>query len=213
MNESFEKRINGYTDKKLRMIILNPQDYQSEFVEIAKKEFQKRKLFLNEDEIKKLQEKESELEDLKSDNNDFFKFCQAYNENIVDSPSSIQLYSRKHITVISLLFTLFFGGIMIGYNLYVLRKIKEMLLVGITTLVLSAITIGISIAFLSIETYKGREFGFLIAGYLFISKFFVDSIWWNFIGNRIQFKPKSINFYVIFPILIFSILIYYFVIK
>ena len=73
-----------------------------------------------------------------------------------------------------------------------------MILVGITTLVLFVITVGINIAFLSIETYNGREFVFLITGYLFISKFFVDSIWWNFIGDRIKLKQNLINFYVVF---------------
>lgn len=216
MKDSFSKILEKKNDKKLKKIILNPQDYQPEFIELAKKEFEKRYIFLNEDEKIKLKENEKGIEleskNLKKDNKNFARFCRSYKENIVNDTSAPQLYSRKHITIFAILFTSFFGGILLGYNLFVLKKIKELILVLISTLAIAGISVGFAMAVINTDSSNGRGPGYFAAGYLFMNKFIIDTFWWNFIGNRIQFRSKSLRIPVFLSFIIIAILIYLFII-
>ncbi len=213
MNDSFIRIVEKSTDKKLKKIIMNPQNYQEAFIEIAKNEFEKRHLNLNENETKKLKERKKELLNADTDNEKFAVFCQSYKENVIKDTSAPELYSRKLITVFAILFTSFFGGLLFSYNLLILKKFKEIIYVMFVSIVFTTITIGVGFATIGTRTIDAKALGYLTFFYLFGSKFFIDTIWWNFIGIKIQFRLKSLSIPLFLAITISTSLIYFFVIK
>lgn len=198
MENKFTEQVAIYTDARLKEVVMNPQQYQGSLISAAKRELAARGIELSEDEKK--QKDWNKIEQIVDAHRhtDILKYY-GWRYNIVNDPETPELYSRLFIWIVSVFFFNMLGGVLMSMNLHRLHKkeIPQVLLFCLAA----------DIAILLLRKYVGGITLHLVSAYIL-----TDVCWKKYIGMQQKYRPRPIIVLSVILGLIFSALLYYYII-
>lgn len=192
MENEYNHILLNKSDKYLKKILLNYSDYQEEFVRFVEKELNNRGVRLTPEEKGKIElMKISDIEEIKEEKK-YRLFLSDWNFNIVNDNSVPELFSRATVLISTFFFTGLFGGILLMYNLFKIRKLRSIYIVLFISLLFSIIFYFLFNSFEPETFTERRHFTRALFGINgFISYFVYSRLWWKFIGKETKYRAKS----------------------
>ncbi len=185
MNDNFSLRATLKSDEELHYCIDNREKYLPETVEAAVAELQSRGETFSTEELTVIAEDMQARRELAASGTDNLMMYTNETHTQIEDPDAPSFYSKRAILVFSVIFSIFFGSIMLAINVSKTQYRSMAILVALCGL-------GFTIA------------AVLLAGILNLNAFFsvfigwggaylMDSIFWKrYIGNSTLYRVKSI---------------------
>lgn len=186
MDENFKLRAALKTDEELHSCIDNREKYLPETVEAAVDELQHRGIVFSDEELKVIgEDMQARREIAESGTGIFGVFNTGWNNNMVDDPDAPAMFSKRAIFAFSVLFSVFFGSILLAVNVNKTRHRAKLILVLLYGL---AFTLGQG---LLLRAYALDPIISLISS--IIGAYIMDNLFWNnYIGNSTLYKARPI---------------------
>ncbi|MDB5130429.1 MAG: hypothetical protein JWR02_178 [Mucilaginibacter sp.] len=207
MDENFSLRAALKSDEALHSCIDNRDKYLPESVEAAVTELQNRGVVFSDEELKVISEDMQARREIAETGTGIFGiFNTGWNNNMVEDPDAPAFFSKRAIFAFAVLFSVFFGSILLAINV---SKTKNR---GSTILVI-LYGLGFTMAQGVIaRSYHMDPFFSLITS--IAGAYIMDNLFWNrYIGNSTLYKarpiwvPLVIGLAIVIPYLV--IVLYY----
>jgi hypothetical protein len=189
MDINFEEDVKFKSSEELRKIAINFNMYPEALVLASKAELVIRGIEISNEELRQIvdlnkNQKYSSI--LAKDSYKSWNFIYGkWNLNIVDDNNAPQLYSRQVIVILSCLFSVFFGGILLAINIRSVNNKKSIFPVLIYSFVYTGL-----LAFI-LKLLPGSNIALSVylnlLGSMILSNFF----WRKYIGKEFQYRTKS----------------------
>ncbi|WP_428328947.1 hypothetical protein [Mucilaginibacter sp.] len=186
MDDRLKYKISLKSDEELQDYINNREKYLPETIELSVAELQARGIEFTDEELKVIDEDmqaRRQLAETPSNDLNFFRYDQKNNQ--IEDPEAPSYYSKRAIYIFSILFSVFFGSIMLAMNVAKRQSTAKALLVVLFGLGVTAATI-----------ILGEEFNLPTSSGIFISiigAYAMNAIFWkNYIGNNALYRLRPI---------------------
>lgn len=205
MNTDFKNLMVNQSDEGLQKYITNRLKFTPEAVEAAIDEVQRRGISYSEDELNQFrmevqQKRDADLQEVNQEQISVNK----WKRNVVQDESAPEYYSERAIYMFSILFSMFFGAVLLATNLGQSEnkdKIAQVIGFGFGFTALMVLVLS------QFASNSGLTLGFNIVGALILQEF-----WKRNIGKDTKYRAKSIVkpliVSLIIVILIFIALVY-----
>jgi hypothetical protein len=186
MDENFNQRAALKSDEELHSCIDNRDKYLPESVEAAVAELQDRGVVFTDEELKVISEDMQARREIADSGTGIFGiFNTGWNNNMVEDPDAPVFFSKRAIFAFSVLFSVFFGSILLAVNVSKTRNRGSAILVvlyGLGFTMLQGILL---------RSYTLDPILSLISS--IIGAYIMDNLFWSkYIGNSALYKSRPI---------------------
>ncbi|MDB5124699.1 MAG: hypothetical protein JWP94_2828 [Mucilaginibacter sp.] len=186
MDENFNQRAALKSDEELHNCIDNRDKYLPESVEAAVAELQNRGVVFLDEELKVISEDmQARREIAESGTGIFGIFNTGWNNNMVEDPDAPVFFSKRAIFAFSVLFSVFFGSILLAINVSKTKNRGRAILVvlyGLGFTLLQGILL---------RSYPIDPIISLMSS--IIGAYIMDNLFWNrFVGNSTLYRSRPI---------------------
>ncbi len=185
MDENFTLRAALKSDGELHQCIDDREKYLPETVEAAVAELQTRGVEFSEEELNVIAQDMEARRELAASNTDNFVLYSNGKNTQIDDPEAPSYYSKRAILVFSVLFSVFFGSVMLAVNVAKTQNKSMAIWVAVCGL-------GYSVATVLIGQSLNLNSGFAMV-FGWTGAYIMDFLFWNrYIGKSTLYRAKPI---------------------